>query len=175
MPRLRPPSFFFTCTALALFHVLLPFCFIHADDAKIPTIQLNRKLKSVLYPGWGQLSRGERFKGVAFATAETACIGLAYYYNHAGNRDYSSYKAADTTEKVIHFRRRVERFDRNRNICIAVGALIWIVNIFDMYYSGPTSTHAMDSYSRADHSPGGDPARLHGADPGIMVHWSFRM
>lgn len=99
-------------------------------DSKKP--DLSNLKKSLLFPGWGQLSEGKTVKGIAFMAIELFCIGSAVYHNSRGNRYYRDYKSADTIDSTIYLRERTEHHDRSRNLSILAGAGIWILNLIDM-------------------------------------------
>lgn len=89
--------------------------------------------KSLLYPGLGQLNEKQYFKGIVFMAAETACIIAAVHLNRKADQAYWQYRRADSTEQAVTMRRLTEKHDRQRNLLIAAGAAVWILNLVDAW------------------------------------------
>lgn len=89
--------------------------------------------KSLIFPGWGQLHEKKYFKGVMFITAELIAITGAVVANHFGNKNYNKYRSAVTESDALLFRKETERLDRERNLFIAAGIGVWIINMVDIY------------------------------------------
>lgn len=89
--------------------------------------------KSLLFPGWGQLHEKKTVKGLLFMTGELLAITGAVIANHRGNRNYNRYKTSTTVEDTMFYRKETERYDKQRNLFIAAGIGIWIINMVDIY------------------------------------------
>ena len=89
--------------------------------------------KSLIFPGWGQLHEKKYVKGILFLTAELIAITGAVINNNKGNSSYNKYRSSDTVNDAVFFRDETERFDRQRNLFIAAGIGVWIINMVDIY------------------------------------------
>lgn len=89
--------------------------------------------KSLLYPGLGQLQEKQYLKGIVFMAAETACIIAAVHFNRKADQAYWQYRQADTTQQAVDMRRLTEKHDRRRNLVIAAGAAVWVLNLVDAW------------------------------------------
>jgi len=90
--------------------------------------------KSLLFPGWGQISEHRVLKGAAFAAAELACLAGAIHYNGRGNSAYDLYRSAGDAAAAVRYRRLVERNDGRRNACFLAAAAVWAVNLLDIHF-----------------------------------------
>ncbi len=91
----------------------------------------NLTLRSVLYPGLGQIYMGYETKGYLFATLTTFCIiGSIYSYN-AASSNYNSYFEAGCIDNGLYddYKSRMN----DMYLCVGVGLLFWIYNIYDTY------------------------------------------
>ncbi|MBM3295600.1 MAG: hypothetical protein FJY82_13925 [Candidatus Aminicenantes bacterium] len=88
--------------------------------------------KSLLVPGWGQLSEKRYFEGFAFFGAEVACLIGFFRNDRLGNERYALYKAAASVEDAVRRRREVEMFDRRRNGFLLAAAAVWAANLVDI-------------------------------------------
>jgi hypothetical protein len=114
--------------------IILCVCIVLLCSAVTAEQQLNPQIKSILYPGWGQLSNGHTLKGAVFMSLETAALGLATYHSVRGQRFYRKYHDTGDSFEADMFRRETTRHDKRRNLYIGIGLLVWAVNIWDMYY-----------------------------------------
>jgi hypothetical protein len=89
--------------------------------------------KSLLIPGWGQISEKRYLEGFAFLAAEVGCLYAIFRNNHLGNESYALYKAASSTEDAVRHRRATENYDRRRNAFFLAAAAVWAVNLVDIY------------------------------------------
>lgn len=89
--------------------------------------------KSLLYPGLGQLYEKQYVKGALFLAAETFCVVAAVINNHHGNRYYDKYREADNVEDAMAWREKTETYDKRRNLLIAAGVAVWVINMIDIY------------------------------------------
>lgn len=90
--------------------------------------------KSLLWPGWGQLSEKRYLEGILLSVAETFCLVEVLLNNHKGNNEYKLYKKADNVQDAVKYRRLTEKYDTRRNQFLLAAAGIWVVNLIDMYF-----------------------------------------
>ena len=117
--------------SLLFFLAALP-AFSFEEEAPLPARPLDSLAKSLLVPGWGQLSENRLVEGLFFLTAEAVCVYQFLHWNRKGNAAYESYKLAAAVEDAVRFRRRTETFDARRNRFLLAGALVWAANLVDM-------------------------------------------
>jgi hypothetical protein len=89
--------------------------------------------KSLLLPGWGQISEKRTIEGVAFLTAEAVCLYEVFANDHLGNLNYDLYKSAASTDDAVRFRQLVEKYDGRRNRFLLAAAAVWAANLVDIY------------------------------------------
>ncbi len=89
--------------------------------------------RSLLIPGWGQITEKRYIEGVLFLSAEIFCIYKIFSYNHKGNDHYDLYKKADNVSDATEYRDLTEKYDTRRNRFILVAASVWIINLIDIY------------------------------------------
>lgn len=89
--------------------------------------------KSLLIPGWGQLSEKRYIEGALFIAAEALCLYGIFVNDHAGNRNYGLYKKAETMDDAVRFRQLAEKLDARRNRFLLAAAAVWAVNLVDIY------------------------------------------
>jgi len=104
-----------------------------ADDDPPAIPKFGPLHKSLLVPGWGQISEGRLLKGAAFLAAELACLAGALHQNSLGNTNYDLYQAATDAASASRYRRLVERHDGRRNAFLLAGAAVWAVNLLDIF------------------------------------------
>lgn len=120
--------------------------------------RLTPAMKSVIFPGWGQLDQGRSRTGIAFAAA--GAIALQQYWSYrqkhaAAERDYNdpvpvsaiasqslSGSMSVTNVAVINFlylaskERTVYKLQNRGNTMIGLYGLIWAVNLMDIRQGG---------------------------------------
>jgi hypothetical protein len=89
--------------------------------------------KSLIIPGWGQLSEKRYIEGAFFLAAEAFCIFKIFVNDHAANRNYGLYKKAETVDDAVRFRQLTEQFDRRRNQSLLAAAGVWALNLLDIF------------------------------------------
>jgi hypothetical protein len=107
--------------------------------------KLGSKEKSLLFPGWGQISEKRYGRGLTFMFSEIACISSAIVYTVKGSHSYSNYQNADNTPDAIYYRELTEKYDKRRNISLALGAIVWAVNLLDMSLAKEKSDNASEN------------------------------
>jgi len=115
--------------------ILLLFPELQGDQNKENEKQEEKIMlsKSLLFPGLGQLSEKQYFKGLVFAVSETVCIIAAIHLNRKADQAYWQYRQAGEIESAVLYRRLTEKRDRRRNLWIAAGAGIWAANLIDAW------------------------------------------
>lgn len=89
--------------------------------------------KSLLIPGWGQISEKRYIEGLLFLTAEAFCFYNVFTYDRKGNYYYQKYKEAIIPSDVATYRELTEKFDVKRNKYLAAAVAIWAFNLVDIY------------------------------------------
>lgn len=121
---------------LKIFIIIFISSLINAEDLALTKTDKtnNRALeKSLIFPGLGQLHEKKYLKGVIFITAELIAITGAILNNRQGNKNYNKYRSSLTESDALFFRKETERFDRSRNLFIAAGIGVWMINMLDIY------------------------------------------
>jgi len=127
-------------TFLILLHILLftsLTCFSQNEEPKKGTLhpkKISSLQKSLLIPGWGQITEKKYLEGILVLSAEVFCLYKVISYNHKSNDYYSLYKNADNVSNAIEYRELTEKYDTKRNRFILAAAGIWIVNLIDIYF-----------------------------------------
>jgi len=119
------------CFILAV--LLLPLQGPGAENPPPSDRKLGSLEKSLIFPGWGQISENRWLKGAAFAAAELACLGAALVHDGLGNENYALYRAAADEAEAVRYRRLVVRHDGRRNAFLLAAAAVWAVNLIDIY------------------------------------------
>jgi hypothetical protein len=89
--------------------------------------------KSLLLPGWGQMSEKRYFEGALFLGADALCLYQILTFNHKANSYYDQYKNATNTEDAIRYRALTEKLDKKRNQYLLAVATVWTINLIDIY------------------------------------------
>jgi hypothetical protein len=89
--------------------------------------------KSLLLPGWGQISEKRFIEGIFFLAAEAACLCEIVSNNHLGNENYARYKAAESMDDAVYYRGLTVKYDKRRNQALLAGAAVWAANLLDIY------------------------------------------
>ncbi len=121
---------------ILLLFISLP-CLSQDEENKkgtLPKKKLNSLQKSLLLPGWGQITEKRYIEGILFLSAEIFCFYKIFSYNHTGNNYYNLYKNADNVIDTIKYRELIEKYDTKRNRFILAAASVWIINLIDIYF-----------------------------------------
>ena len=100
-----------------------------SPESKFTSLQ-----KSLLIPGWGQMSEKRYLEGILFLSVEVFCLYKVISYNHKSNDYYSLYKNADNVSDALEYRDLTENYDHKRNRFILAVAGVWIINLIDIYF-----------------------------------------
>jgi len=104
---------------------------------------LSLQTRSLLVPGWGQLSSEEYIKGGIFLGTALSSLGLTIYYNERGNSWYSRYEEATDSADIREYRKRTEDYDIRRNQMLFVFALNYLINMVDIYWESGVDEHGL--------------------------------
>jgi hypothetical protein len=88
--------------------------------------------KSLLLPGWGQLSQGRILEGIFFLGSSAFCLYEILLNNHRGNENYTLYQTATNLDDAVRYRALTERYDRRRNQFLLTGGAVWALNLLDI-------------------------------------------
>lgn len=102
------------------------------DADRWEPVSLTPEVRSLLLPGWGQLSRGESGRGAAFVTGFGLAALAALGFGLQASAAYDAYRAATTPEEAVRERRRTRRFDRFQNLSIGLAATVWLGSVVDL-------------------------------------------
>lgn len=103
-----------------------------AQEKTEPKAGLGPLEKSLLLPGWGQLSEKRYVKGSLFLVAEIALLTGFAANNSLGNENYGLYKNAETMDDAVRYRRLTEKYDTRRNRFLLAAAAVWGLNLLDI-------------------------------------------
>ncbi|MCP2519829.1 hypothetical protein NLD30_05200 [SCandidatus Aminicenantes bacterium Aminicenantia_JdfR_composite] len=99
------------------------------EKSKISSLE-----KSILIPGWGQLSEKHYVEGFIFLTLEAGAIAGIIINARKANEYYKYYKEAKTIPDAVKYRELTEKYDIKRNKFILAAGVIWALNLLDMYF-----------------------------------------
>jgi len=88
--------------------------------------------KSLMVPGWGQLSEKKYLEGVLFLAMEAAALAGVLVNNHLGNENYALYQKAEALDEAVRSRRLTEKYDTRRNQLLLAAAAVWAANLVDI-------------------------------------------
>lgn len=115
--------------------IIVAFPLKGSSEVKGDLPEFKRPLElSLLFPGMGQIKEKKYLKGALLITSELYTIYKIIYNNGKGNSSYIKYKNALSKNDAVKYRREVEEFDKKRNIYIAAGIGIWVINLIDIYF-----------------------------------------
>ena len=174
-------------TGIMVMMILCNVSMVYAQDEEsfIRVKELSKRdalILSVIYPGLGQMTRGEKMKGISFFAAETISLVLAINANESYStkeRVYSSdmedYKRIATKGSGTYSEARsmykdlentcndLDDLNTIRNTAIIVAGVVYAYNIFDAIVFGSSdgtqSAHAESDRVHVqsafiDHTPG---------------------
>lgn len=116
-----------------------------SSDAVVLRSRKDAMFRSLLIPGWGQIYNREPLKGWLFMGGVAAAFGTAVALHQLGTSAENQYKtaaigagqtAADFQSQVAALRQKAQDRYAQRNVAIAVGGGLWLLNLFDAYFSG---------------------------------------
>jgi len=116
-----------------------------SSDAVVLRSRKDALFRSLLIPGWGQIYNRESGKGFLFMGAVAASLGGALVLHELGAQAESQYKSAQIgagqtpgafASQVESLRQKAQDRYAQRNVALAVGGGLWLLNILDAYFSG---------------------------------------
>jgi hypothetical protein len=105
------------------------------DDPVFDNVYLTTKYgsqglwRSAICPGWGQMYKGSKTKGIAILAAEVAAIG-GIIFTENERASYES-KMLSQPKFAKQYKSKVDNFETARNCCIGAAAAIYIYNLID--------------------------------------------
>jgi hypothetical protein len=105
-----------------------------APEESPPEKKFTSLHKSLLFPGWGQLSEKRYIEGVLFLSAEIFALYKVFTYNHKGNTAYAQYKEAASVADAVYHRQMTEDYDKKRNQYLLVASGVWVINLVDIFF-----------------------------------------
>ncbi|MFC1850420.1 DUF5683 domain-containing protein [candidate division CSSED10-310 bacterium] len=112
-------------------------------------VALTPLTRSVLIPGWGQLTTRHYVKGSTFVGIAVVSLYLSIHYNHEANQTHKKYQAATELDQILHYRNETEDLDIKRNQAIMVLMGNHIINILDMlFFTDADSAKPQKNWSR---------------------------
>ncbi|MBO5703898.1 MAG: hypothetical protein J6R91_04950 [Bacteroidaceae bacterium] len=82
-----------------------------------------------LVPGWGQMYKGSKTRGIVILAAEVAAIG-GIIFTENERASYES-KMLSQPKFAKQYKSKVDNYETARNCCIGVAAAIYIYNLID--------------------------------------------
>jgi hypothetical protein len=123
-----------------------------SSDAVVLRSRKDALFRSLLIPGWGQIYNREPGKGWLFMGAVAASLGGALVLHELGTKAQSDYQnaqiapgqtPADFSAQVAALRQKAQDRYAQRNVALAVGGGLWLLNIVDAYFSGVDGDHLL--------------------------------
>jgi hypothetical protein len=85
--------------------------------------------RSAICPGWGQMYKGSKGKGITILLAEAAAIGGVIFCENE-RASYES-KMLSQPHFMKTYKTKVDNFETARNCCIGAAAVIYVYNLID--------------------------------------------
>lgn len=85
--------------------------------------------RSTICPGWGQMYKGSKAKGITILLAEAAAIGGIIFCENE-RASYES-KMLSQPQFIKTYKTKVDNFETARNCCIGAAAAIYVYNLID--------------------------------------------
>jgi hypothetical protein len=104
-----------------------------AEEKPVPDRGLGSLERSLIVPGWGQLAEKRYVEGIVFLSAEIFCLAKIITDDRRANENYGLYKQASSMEDAVCYRQLTERYDTRRNQFMLAAAVVWAVNLVDIY------------------------------------------
>jgi len=94
-------------------------------------------LKTVVFPGWGQLDQDRRGVGFLFGTGFAALLGSALAADYISNDHYSDYQSATDPKEAYSSRMEYQRYERGRDMLFSTAAVYWGLSLIDYVWGHP--------------------------------------
>lgn len=116
-----------------------------SSDAVVLRSRKDALFRSLLIPGWGQIYNREPVKGYLFMGAVAGSLGAALALHAMGTSAEGQYRGAQLgagqtpqqfADQVQALRQKAQDRYAERNVAIAVGGGVWLLNVLDAYFSG---------------------------------------
>lgn len=89
-------------------------------------------MKSMILPGWGQLSSRAYTKGSVLLGGELVVLGASLYFYDRSNHYYNKYLDATQVEAIDNYYNLSMRPRQYSILLLALGGVIWMYNVFDV-------------------------------------------
>jgi len=109
-----------------------------AEDSpgKFPGSPMSYALKSVLFPGFGQISKGQKAKGAIFIGLGAILLGTTIYMGSTIESKWSVYKNNQTRANYDAY----ASWARTTNVFIGVTIGFWGINVLDAAFAKKSGT-----------------------------------
>jgi len=127
--------------------------FINPNNDILSNISYDRDLsyvKSMILPGWGQVSKSEFTKGWIMISSGIASLGAVLYYSIQTNKTERDYLSEINIHKISEKYSAYNDNYRCRNIAIAAYISIWIFSQLDLIF--PVLTEGNTSIKNSNRS-----------------------
>lgn len=104
----------------------------------VPDTRPEATLRSFIFPGWGQIYKGQKKKGLALITAtgiSLASWGTLYILKE---KAYDDYLAAKIPDKIEDRYKTYNRFYKGQQICGYMTGALWLYALIDALITQPT-------------------------------------
>lgn len=95
----------------------------------------NYLLMSTFCPGLAQFKLENRFKGISLAVLTYGSFIYGYHNKRQADTKYENIKGVTLTKhnysEYMHYKKQVKDYDKKSKQFYAIGAIIWLYNIFD--------------------------------------------
>lgn len=106
------------------------------DNIRLTTDYGARALwRSAIFPGWGQLHKGQKLKGGLILGSCTAIVGGIIASENMRSDYYRKFSETHNTEQKKFYADRVDMLAMTRNICIGATCALYIYNLIDSVVS----------------------------------------
>jgi tetratricopeptide (TPR) repeat protein len=102
--------------------------------------QVNAFQRSMLYPGLGQISRGQNFKGYSLVALETIFLGAFVYCQLNYDSAKDDYLNETDTAKMQSLYDDYNLFYKGRYTSLILAGAVYLYSLFDVVYFPPEST-----------------------------------
>lgn len=107
-----------------------------ASDAVVLRSRTDAALRSLAFPGLGQVYNRQKLKAYAFAGTEVALLGGAATFHLLAKSEHRKYRRADTASDATYYYQRASTRYQTRNWLLVGAAAVWGLNVVDAWVSG---------------------------------------
>ena len=88
-------------------------------------------LKSAIIPGWGQLFKKNKKKGVIFMAGAAGSLGFYLYSQNKYKYNINRLEESSSLDIKLEYSSRADKFNSYKNISLGAAAVVWIWSIVD--------------------------------------------